>query len=264
MEEYLVFASIGGLLFLTLFVNSVAEAYEIRQREKRIKILRIKHSLDDLSDLLEQIKPYAIPNEINELLLNEIIVRLQLIQRIDRHFKGIQALLEEAGQKSVDDNTLPDLTLKIIKTDAEFRKIMVLLRRLIKILDSSDWVAVVSYGQLKQFVSDMKIFRCEKIVQYYTDKASSSVQAKQFIKAKEDYYYVINALRMSGVSSHPRIIELHEQAEFMLQQVSAMMSDRMKNLSGLEDKNLNDKDNEQPENEKKPESETDKNSDPKE
>ncbi|WP_198266499.1 hypothetical protein [sulfur-oxidizing endosymbiont of Gigantopelta aegis] len=39
MDEYLIFATIGGLLMLTLFVNSIAEAYEQKQREKRIKIL---------------------------------------------------------------------------------------------------------------------------------------------------------------------------------------------------------------------------------
>jgi len=254
MEEYLVFAAIGGLLFLTLFVNSVAEAYEIKQREKRIKILRIKHSLDDFSDLLEQLKPYGIANEINVLLLNEIIARLQLIQQIDRHFKGIQALLEEASQKSDSDAVPPPTPHLTINTDAEFKKIMVLMRRLVIILDSPDWVTKVNPDQLKQFSSDMKVFRSEKIVQYYTDRASHSVQIKQFIQAKEAYYYIINALKMSGVGNHPRIIELLEQAEFMLHQVSQMMSKRMKDPNYSEDEEPGE--NESDENGKKNESET--------
>ncbi len=97
MEDYLIFAAIGGLILLTLFVNSVAEAWEQKQREKRLKILAIKRGLDNISDLLERLQGCNIGEEIRELLLNEIIARIEMIQRIDRNFHGVEALIEEAG-----------------------------------------------------------------------------------------------------------------------------------------------------------------------
>ncbi|MCU7800482.1 MAG: hypothetical protein KZQ70_10110 [gamma proteobacterium symbiont of Lucinoma myriamae] len=86
MEEYLIFAAIGGLLLLTLFINSVAEAYEQKQREKRIKILRIKQGLDELSELLEAINSCDVSDSIRDLIINEVMARLQAIQTLDRHF----------------------------------------------------------------------------------------------------------------------------------------------------------------------------------
>ncbi|NOQ79391.1 MAG: hypothetical protein GQ546_08320, partial [Gammaproteobacteria bacterium] len=77
MEEYLIFAAIGGLLLLTLLINSVAEAYEQKQREKRIKILRIKQGLDELSELLEAMNSCDVSDSIRDLIINEVMARLQ-------------------------------------------------------------------------------------------------------------------------------------------------------------------------------------------
>ena len=69
MEEYLIFAAIGGLIFTTLLVNSVAEAYEQKQREKRLKILAIKRGLDNISDLLERLQNCNIGDDMMHLIL---------------------------------------------------------------------------------------------------------------------------------------------------------------------------------------------------
>ena len=212
MEEYLLFASIGGLLFLTVLMSSIAEAYEIKQREKRIRILKIKNGLDDISDLLEKLKPYSISRDVSGLLLNEIIARLQQIQLIDRHFHGIQALLQEAHENSNSVKPPPAPVSFIIKTEQEYTDMMFVLRRLIKLLNSVEWFTKVNPEQLQKFTTEAILFRCEKIVQFHTDKANVLLKSKQFIAAKENYFYIINALRISGIIDNPRITELMEQA----------------------------------------------------
>ena len=224
MEEYLLFASIGGLLFLTVLMNSVAEAYEIKQREKRILILKIKNSMDELSDLYEQLKPYSIPKSVNDLLLNEIVLHLQKIQLIDHKFHGIEALLEEASEKSNSEKHPPESVSTIIKTASEYTQMISALRRLIKLLGSSDWYSSVSSEDLESFVSETILFRCEKIVQFYTDKANKSLKNNQFIQAKDDFFYIVNTLKVSGINDNPRVLELIEQAEFMKDNVSEMMA----------------------------------------
>lgn len=224
MEEYLVFASIGGLLILTILVNSIAEAYEIKKREKRLKILKIKQSIDEISELLERLKAFNISPDIASVLVNEMISRLQLIQKLDSHFRGIQALIDEADHEAKQQAVNPDELHHSLKTEAEFRTLMVLLRRLIVLLDSSLWFSDIIPGALKQFITDTKVFRCEKITQFYTDKAAAALENKKYMLAREHYYYIINALKTSGAAINPRVAELLEQTEFMRSQVSVIMS----------------------------------------
>ncbi len=223
MEEYLIFASIGGLLFLTLLLNSVSEAYEIRQREKHLKILKIKQGLDEISELLEQLRAFNISNEITTVLVNEMMSRLQFIQSLDRHFRGIQALINEADNQSKQNANHPAEVHNSLKTEAEFRNLMILLRRLINMLDSSLCFSNITAGEVKQSIIYSKVFRCEKIVQFYTDKAAAALEIKKYIVAKENYYYIINALKMSGIADNPRVAELLEQTEFLQSQAADIM-----------------------------------------
>ena len=228
MEEYQVIAVIGGLLLLTLFFSSVAEAYEQRQRENRIKILRIKQGLDELSDLLDRLKDCDIANDIRDLLLNEIMARLQTIQSIDRHFKGIQALIAAAGDGTKQESTPDKPSAAKITDESELNKKLVTLHRLNKQLNSTQWFSVVKPDQLKQFSQDVKLLRCEKIFLFYSDKARSATEQENLLAAKEHYYYIIHALKYSGISSNPRIIEWQEQTEFMLNQISQQVADNLK------------------------------------
>ncbi|MCW8932832.1 MAG: hypothetical protein OQL19_21655 [Gammaproteobacteria bacterium] len=226
MEEYLIFFAIGGLLLMTLFVNSVAEVYEQNQREKRIKILRIKQSLDELSDLLDGLKSCDISDNIRNLIANEIMVRLQTIQSLDKNFRGIQALIEEAKEET--ETATKVQSMADIKDENEFKKRLIKLGRLIRILNSHNWFSRVKRTQLHDYLNEVKLLRCEKIFQFYSDMASSETEKEHFLIAKEHYYYIIHALKGSGINSHPRITELTEQANFMLDQMNKMFSENTK------------------------------------
>jgi hypothetical protein len=226
MEEYLIFFAIGGLLFLTLLVNSVSDAYEERQRQKRIKILRIKQGLDDLSYLLENLKSLDIPTEISDLLSNEIMARLQVIQKIDGKFRGLQALLEEAAEEKNKANP-PAPEGYRVKDEKDFRRKMVLFRRLIKWLNSNQWYSAISPGKIKKSLETAKVLRCEKIFQFYIDKAKHETDKNNFLVAKENYHYVVHALKSSGISGNPRVVELIEQTEYLSEQVNEMISNSM-------------------------------------
>ena len=228
MEEYLIFAAIGGLLLLTLLVNSVAEAYEQNQREKRIKILRIKQGLDELSGLLDGLKNCDVSDNIRNLIANEIMSRLQMIQKLDRHFRGIQTLIEEAkaGHESVAQ---ANMTYNI-NDEAEFKKKLIKLGRLIRILNSNHWYSNVKAEQLKQYSEDIKLLRCEKVFQFYSDMAGEKSEKENYLAAKEHYYYILQALKGSGINSHPRITELLEQTEFMLDQTDKLFIGNAKKI----------------------------------
>lgn len=222
MEEYLIFAAIGGLLLLTLFVNSVSEAYEQKQREKRIKILRIKQGLDELSDLLEGIKSCDVSDAIRDAIINEVMARLQAIQVLDQHFRGIESLLEEAenGQNPVEKNK----NSFYIRNDAEFKAKMILLRRLIKLFSANNWYSKNSAKQLQAHLVELKLLRCEKIFQYYSDKATKDSEIGRYMVAKEHYYYILHALKSSTITDNARVIELMEQVNFMMEQVGKAMT----------------------------------------
>lgn len=236
MEEYLIFAAIGGLLFLTLLVNSVSEAYEQNKRERRIQILKIKQGLDELSDLMDQLKNCGLPKDINDLLLNEIMTRLQVIQRIDRHFRGIQALIEEAkeeGQTAATATTNQEGFN--LRDENEFKKKLIKLGRLIKLLNTSQWYVRVKPEHLRQMNKDAKLLRCEKVFQFYSNRASREIEQKNFLSAKEDYIYIKHALQGSGINSNTRIIELLEQVEFMIEQVNDMFANNAKKMMEQEE-----------------------------
>lgn len=230
MEEYLIFAAIGGLIFTTLLVNSVAEAYEQKQREKRLKILAIKRGLDNISDLLERLQKCNIGDDIRDLLLNEIMARIEAIERIDRKFGGVQALIEEAGdvqQKKPPAN--PDAFN--IKDEREFKLKLLLLGQLIRLLNTGLWYSRVKPQQRTEFINSIKVLRCEKIFQFYSDKAQNEAKQRKYLLAQENYQYILQALKSSGVADQPRIVELVEQASFMLKEIASDMSAHMQNLS---------------------------------
>lgn len=232
MEEYLIFAAIGGLLFLTLLVNSVAEAYEQKQRKKRIKVLKIKQGLDELSDLLEGLKGCGISDNITNMIANEIMLRLQTIQTLDGHFKGIQALIAAANteQKSAAPSEINNKN----NDEAEFKKKLIKFGRLMRILNSYHWYSDIKTEQLKQHIQDIKILRCEQIFQFYSDLANAAVEKERYLIAKEHYHYILRALKGSDIHFHPRIIELLEQTEFMLEQSSKMFAGIAKKLTDKE------------------------------
>jgi len=216
MEEYLIFFAIGGLLLLTLFINSVAEAYEQKQREKRLKILKIKQGLDEFSEILENLNHCDVSDELRSLIINEIIARLQMIQLIDTHFRGIDALIAEANNnkevtKKVSNNF-------IVKDDSDFKTKMVLLRRLIRLCNSTHWYAKISTKALQTYSTELKLLRCEKIFQFYADKAAADNDRGQYLLAREHYYYILHALQNSTISTNSQVVELLEQVNFLMAQ----------------------------------------------
>ncbi len=152
MEDYLIFAAIGGLILLTLFVNSVAEAWEQKQREKRLKILAIKRGLDNISDLLERLQGCNIGEEIRELLLNEIIARIEMIQRIDRNFHGVEALIEEAGDVQEKNKTPPPPDNYTIKDEKDFNSKIRAIGLLIRQLNTGFWYSKVKPQKLNEYI----------------------------------------------------------------------------------------------------------------
>ncbi|WP_198266500.1 hypothetical protein [sulfur-oxidizing endosymbiont of Gigantopelta aegis] len=191
----------------------------------QVKILRIKQGLDELSDLLDGLKNCDIDDGINQLLANEIMVRLQTIQSLDRHFRGIQMLIEEA--KESQGNPQKSNSNTNVKDETEFKKKLIKMGRLIRMLNSRIWYSHIKPEKLRQHINDVKLLRCEKIFQFHSDLANDAVEKKNAMLAKEQYYHIQHALKGSGLNSHPRIIELIEQTEFMSLQVTKTIANKL-------------------------------------
>ncbi len=222
MEEYLLFFAIGGLLFLTLFVNSVSEAYEQKQREKRLKILRIKRGLDELSDILEKFNDFQIKSTISQLLSSEIMARLQAIQKLDKNFRGIETLLTEVDTHNEANKAAP---IPTVISEQQYQEKIKLFRCLIKRIHSHQWYSANSEKTMHQYHDEAQLLRAETINQYYTGVAQKDSEKKAFLLAKEHYNYIIHALKQSPIHNNTRILEIIEQTEFMLEQLNQQQLD---------------------------------------
>lgn len=225
MEEYLIFAVIGGLIFLTIFVKSMSEAYEQRQREKRIRIFQIKQGIDEITDLLERVKELNISKDLKELLSNEIMLRLQTIQRLDRKFHGLNDLIAEANERSSNETSTESITT--VRNENDLKRVMITVKRLLYRLKNSKWYSKMTPETIRQHMMDVKVLRIEKIFQYYSDLANEAAAKENYMIAKEHYNFIQHNLASSGCRNHPRTLELQEQVEFMLKQTNENMTKKL-------------------------------------
>ncbi len=218
MQTWYLIIGIGTLLLVTTIVNNIAEAVERKAREKKLKILRLKRSVDNLTDFMEQFKNYDIPKEIEVLLQNEIFSRLIEIQTIDKSFNGIADLIAESKTDNTENIEQQEINDLSNMSEPELQKKLAQLRQLTKYLREIPFLAKESLKSKLDYYDILVIYRFEKLSHFYSKEARQALQNSDYKLEKKNMEQITGAIALSGYSS-PRLAEINEQALLMIDEI---------------------------------------------
>lgn len=218
METLYLIVGIGGLLVVTVFVNGVADIIEQRAREKKMKVLRLKRRIDELSDFLNELKDFNLPKEIIDLILNEILVRFEDIQLIDPRFNGINQLINESRERIDTEANQPPQEEVIIDDEVLLQKKLTCLRHLIQFIQEVPLLSKNSPKAAGEYVDILATFRYDKINAHYFRLSQQALDQNKFADASSHIKYITNAISLSGYQNQ-RLNEILEQAEFMQKEI---------------------------------------------
>ena len=212
MQTWYLIIGIGALLILTSIINSIAESIEQATRERQLKILRFKRSVDNLSDFLSDLNDFDLPEEISKLLQNEIFSRLIQIQNIDSSFHGIDDLI--AQSKNKDEDVKEEFDINNL-TESELQIKLTLIRKLTNYLHEIPLIS--TENKVANYHTILMIFRIEKISQFYSKEALLALQNNDFNHAQRYIDHITGAITLSGITN-PRLSEINAQAMLLNQE----------------------------------------------
>jgi len=219
METLYLIVGIGGLLFVTIFVNGIAEMAEQRAREKKMKVLRLKRRVDELSDFLTELKDFNLPKPIIDLILNEILVRFEEIELIDPRFKGINELIDDSKDNIDRASNQPPQEEVFLTDEVLLQQKLTSLRHLIQFLQEVPLLSKNSPNSTTEYVNLVVTFRYDKINEFYFRLSQQVLEQNNFNEAVAHIKYITNAISLSG-HKNERLDEIMEQAELMLQEIN--------------------------------------------
>jgi hypothetical protein len=211
MQSWYLIIGIGLLLILTSIINGIAESIERAARERQIKILRYKRSVDNLTDFLSNLSNFDLPEEISKLLQNEILARLMQIQNIDKSFHGIDDLITQSKNQDEDAyNAEENFDINNL-TEPEFQTKLAQLRKFTKYINELPLISSENKLTKKDYHTILLVYRFEKISQFYSKEAQLAVQDNDFNHAGRYIDMITGAIAVSGFI-HARLSELNSQA----------------------------------------------------
>ncbi len=228
MQTWYLIIGIGTLLIVTTFINNIAEVIEEKNRQKKIKILRLKRGVDDLSDFFDQLKDFKLTKEINDLLQNEIFARLQMIQSLDKSFHGIDDLISvsKEQQHGEDFNQAVEEENHIL-SETQFQEKISLLRNFTKYIQGLPLKAPESLNSQLDYYDLLVLFRFQMMNQYYSVKAQNALQNQEFKAAREYVNQITGTIALAGHKS-TQLTEINEQASIMLKEIDQQQLEEKK------------------------------------
>ncbi|MFK5986717.1 MAG: hypothetical protein QM479_15015 [Pseudomonadota bacterium] len=234
MEIWYLVIGIGSLLFVTSFINNIAEAIERKKRKNKMEILRLKRCIDSLSEYMDELKDYNLPKEVIELFQNEIFFRLQRIQSIDETFHGIEDLISASKQQQEENSEQPEEQSNDDDfNEAYFQNKISILRNLTKYLQEIPLRSKQSIEGKLDYHDILMVFRFEKLNRFYTKKAQQALTEEKFSLAKDHINQIIGTIALSGHIS-PKLSEINEQATMMLEEIEIQKKQYYKALQEKE------------------------------
>jgi len=225
MQTWYLIIGIGLLLILTSIINNIAEAIERAAREKRIKILRYKRSVDNLTDFLSDLKDFYLPKEITSLLQSEILARLMKIQNLDNTFHGIDDLIAQSKNKN-EDVYSEEETFDISNfTESELKTKLAEIRKLSNYIHEIPLITAAN--KVNDFHTILAVFRFEKISQFYSKEAIQALQINDFNHAERYIDQITGAIALSGIKNQ-RLSELNAQAMLLSEQYELQKNQYLK------------------------------------
>ncbi|MES9851462.1 MAG: hypothetical protein ABW170_06465 [Candidatus Thiodiazotropha sp. L084R] len=98
MEQTTLFIVVGGLLVLTLVLASIIQRYNDFVEERNQKVQRILNRVTEIEALIHRIPGLPVPVEVETLLRQDILARLQALKQIHPKYDGINQMIQEAEQ----------------------------------------------------------------------------------------------------------------------------------------------------------------------
>ncbi|MFK5893071.1 MAG: hypothetical protein QM504_07605 [Pseudomonadota bacterium] len=218
MQTWYLIIGIGTLLIVTITVNNIAEAIERKARERKLKILRLKRNVDNLSEFLDQLVNFDLPKEIQTLLQNEILSRLIKIQIIDRSFHGIADLIAESkisNEESPEEHEIQDVNNIL---ESELQKKLTYMRQLTSYIKELPFLAKESLKSKINYHDIMIVYRFDKLSHFYNKQAQQALQNNDFKLARNHVEQITGSIALSGYSNQ-RLTEINEQAMLMLEEI---------------------------------------------
>lgn len=224
MELMYLVAGIGGLLMLTVFANNMAEIAEKKARDKKMKILRLQRRIDELSDYLEELKSFNLPKPVIDMILNEILVRFEMIQDIDPRFHGIQELLDESKEQIETTSNQPPQEEQQVESELMLQTKLAIVRHVIQYLQEVPLLSKHIELEAHEYIEMLITLRYEKINQFYFRQSQLALEENKFVEANKHIKYISNAILNSGFKNE-RLDEIVEQANTMEQEIEARKSE---------------------------------------
>ena len=233
MQTWYLIIGIGALLLVTTIVNNIAEAVERKSRERKLKVLRLKRSVDNLFNFLEQFKNYDLPKEIQTLLQNEILSRLISIQTIDQSFHGIADLIEES--KKSNEETLEQQEINDLSNISEpkLQEKLSQLRQLTAYMQEIPLIAKESLNSKLNYHEILVVYRFEKLSHFYSKEAQQALLDNDYRSARELITKITGAIALSTYSCQ-RLIEINEQAALMMDEIKQQQEQFLSSLEEQE------------------------------
>ncbi len=241
METWQLIVGIGVLLFLTAILNSIAESIERRQREKRIRILRLKRRIDEIVEQLERMKPLDIPESIIECLQDEIMARLTEIQKLEPKFHPSEEIIAYVRQHQ-DDEPATSEAPKTEEEKVNFEQITeeALQQYILQIKGFSQYLqtlVLIAPENIKKKLNFHDIltgYRFQKIYQFYAYQAQQYLQQEQFDKAAAEVEKILGPLDKLNYNND-ELSAIRQQSEQLLQDIRSLKMQHIEKLA--EEKN---------------------------
>lgn len=98
MEQTTLFIVVGGLLVLTLVLASIVQRYNDFVEERNLKVQRILNRVTEIEALIYRIPGLPVPVEVEKLLRQDVLARLQVLKQIHPRHKSINQMIQDAQQ----------------------------------------------------------------------------------------------------------------------------------------------------------------------
>jgi hypothetical protein len=102
MESMTLFFVLGGLLFLTLTLASIAQRYQAYVEERRRRVRRILQRVGELEETLFRMSGLPVPVEAERIVRSEILARLQIAKTVHPGYRGIDAMIAAAEKTAAE------------------------------------------------------------------------------------------------------------------------------------------------------------------
>ncbi len=216
MEKIGLFVLLGGLLIFTLMMASVVRRYQERMAEKRLRVQRIIRGVDVIEDLLKHSTGCSLPAEVEKLLREDVLSRLQSVQQIDGRFQGINRLIKEAelalhphqsGQRPV------------VQDYRQLQKMTTALSQLMDFLKEGRLLKPLIAEQVRIYVEQLGTLRAECVYGFHLERANQFLQAGKRHNALGDYKSIKSFLSEHG-PDNDQVKAWYDEAESLRKAIS--------------------------------------------